>query len=444
MKKSVSLLLCMVLVFAMLPSTVAFGTIEYTEGIYTYTVENGKATIISNGARPLNTPKQLVIPSELGGYPVVAIGNGAFYRWETVEEFIVPSNILSIGNYAFTNCPNLISITVSPDNPNFCSVDGHLFNKDKTVFLLYGRGCVTIANDPHAMGCYEIPNSVTTIGDSAFFENSIWKLTIPESVTTIEENAFGFTPDITDIYYTGSKSQWEKILIGKWNDDLENTTIHFGISGTKGTTNSTSDDAPIIAAVTSGATDLFSNTKTVAKNSTEQITLNSTLEETENETVELYLVQDTDTKVKFSGNTLTIQPGQVFKANQPIYLMAVNTETGKSTARQTTLWVSSGTPTEKSYDSKILNTDEIDGKSMVNSVACNNSEKDVTASVYTAVYDKDGNFKGGGVRKTWLEKHTDTAVDIELPFEIEPGDTVKTFFWENMLPLTQTDSVTKK
>ena len=78
MKKAGSLLLCMVMMFTILIPTVVFGATEYTEGIYTYTVENGQATIISCKA-PSNSCKapsneEIAIPSELGGYPVTTIG----------------------------------------------------------------------------------------------------------------------------------------------------------------------------------------------------------------------------------------------------------------------------------------------------------------------------------------------------------------------------------
>ena len=77
MKKSVSLRLCMVLVFAMLPVTVVFGATKHTEGIYTYTVENGKATIVKADDSYLEG--NVVVPETLGGYPVVAIGDNAFF-----------------------------------------------------------------------------------------------------------------------------------------------------------------------------------------------------------------------------------------------------------------------------------------------------------------------------------------------------------------------------
>ena len=49
---------------------------EYKEGYYTYTVTNGKATIIAVDS---SISGDVVIPSTLGGYSVTTIGYKAFY-----------------------------------------------------------------------------------------------------------------------------------------------------------------------------------------------------------------------------------------------------------------------------------------------------------------------------------------------------------------------------
>ena len=63
----------------------------------------------------------------------------------------------------------------------FIYEDHVLFNKNKTTLLVYR------AKETN----YTIPNSVTTIGDSAFsFCDSLTSINIPNSVTTIEDGAF--------------------------------------------------------------------------------------------------------------------------------------------------------------------------------------------------------------------------------------------------------------
>ncbi|MEO1859954.1 MAG: leucine-rich repeat domain-containing protein [Verrucomicrobiales bacterium] len=66
---------------------------------------------------------------------------------------------------------------------NYTDMNGVLFNKEKTVLIAYPAG-KTGTN-------YTIPDSVTSIGQSAFFQcTSLTSITIPDSVTSIGGNAF--------------------------------------------------------------------------------------------------------------------------------------------------------------------------------------------------------------------------------------------------------------
>jgi hypothetical protein len=80
---------------------------------------------------------------------------------------------------------------VDANNPNYSSLDGVLFDKQKTKL---------IQSPTSKSGSFEIPSSVNTIGKWAFEENAITTLTIPASVTTIEEGAFYSCQSLTAIY----------------------------------------------------------------------------------------------------------------------------------------------------------------------------------------------------------------------------------------------------
>ncbi len=68
------------------------------------------------------------------------------------------------------------------DNPNFISVEGVVYNKQKTVLIAY---------PPGRSGEFIIPSSVTSIGSSAFDGCRVSSITIPFSVTTIGRYVFG-------------------------------------------------------------------------------------------------------------------------------------------------------------------------------------------------------------------------------------------------------------
>ena len=182
------------------------------------------------------------------------IGYGAFMDCKKVTSIVIPEGVKWIGNAAFYGCPllqtvnipktvehidlgddeyfipytfmtnvgeeglvegALTAINVAPENPNYASMDGVLFNKDKSTLLAYPSG---------KKGAYVVPEAVTTIGGGAFMYNIVLtEITIPNSVTnigmnsftacenleivslgksieTIEGNAFAYCESITDIY----------------------------------------------------------------------------------------------------------------------------------------------------------------------------------------------------------------------------------------------------
>lgn len=52
-------------------------------------------------------------------------------------------------------------------------------------------------------------------------------VTIPDSVTSIGNYAFGGCPSLTDVYYSGTKENWNAITISNGNEPLTNATIHY-------------------------------------------------------------------------------------------------------------------------------------------------------------------------------------------------------------------------
>ena len=83
----------------------------------------------------------------------------------------------------FEGCNSLKTINVVEDNLNFSSVEGVVFNKDKTTIICYPGG----KTDSY----YNIPSSVKTIEEQTFSGiDSLNVVIIPESVTAIQQNAF--------------------------------------------------------------------------------------------------------------------------------------------------------------------------------------------------------------------------------------------------------------
>lgn len=93
---------------------------------FEYFESNGEITITGYTGSELD----VVIPDEIGGYPVTAIAEKAFQLNKTVRSFTIGSKIRSIGSCAFARCASLTNIYVDRANPYYQSIDGVLYSGD--------------------------------------------------------------------------------------------------------------------------------------------------------------------------------------------------------------------------------------------------------------------------------------------------------------------------
>ena len=198
-------------------------------------------TITITGSNPLASGN-LVIPSTINDLPVTSIGGNAFKGCSGLTSVTLPSSITSIGDYAFYNCTGLTSVTIPNSVTNICynafqycsgltsvtlpssitsigdgafygctglkgitvdiansiysSNDGILFNKAQTSLIAFPGGKI---------GDYSIPNSVTSIGNQAFYDCSgLTSVTLPSSITSIGYYAFYNCTGLTSVYFMGN------------------------------------------------------------------------------------------------------------------------------------------------------------------------------------------------------------------------------------------------
>ena len=131
---------------------------------------------------------------------VTSIGDSVFSWCESLQSVTIPESVTSIGDSAFSWCESLQSVTIPESvtnikgNPfsycparvinhsnHFTIFEGNLYTSDKrtlTSYLSKGEN-------------FTIPDSVTSIGDGAFWDcESLHSVTIPGSVTSICGSAF--------------------------------------------------------------------------------------------------------------------------------------------------------------------------------------------------------------------------------------------------------------
>ena len=146
---------------------------------------------------------------------VTSIGDGAFSFCRTLAEVVIPNSVTSIGDGAFSFCKTLAEVVIPNSvvyingnpfyawlgkleclSPSFVYENNILFNKNKSRIISFRNQKQT---------SYVIPNSVTSIGDRAFFAcNSLAEVVIPNSVTNIGDRAFSFCSSLAEVVIPNS------------------------------------------------------------------------------------------------------------------------------------------------------------------------------------------------------------------------------------------------
>ncbi len=111
---------------------------------------------------------------------LTSIGENAFCGCSNLQSVTIPASVTEIWGGAF-NTYNLMELKVAEGSKSYASVDGVLFNADRTELICYPCGKTDTS--------YTVPNTVKSIGDQAFINSNLKTLTIPASVISIASSA---------------------------------------------------------------------------------------------------------------------------------------------------------------------------------------------------------------------------------------------------------------
>ena len=153
---------------------------------------------------------------------VTVIGWYAFEGCDGLNSIVIPNSVTEIGIGAFDWCTGLASIVVESGNPRYDSRN----NCNAIIETAFNELIVGCKNTT-------IPNSVTAIGDFAFYAcHGLTSIDIPNSVTKIGEGAFDSCTGLTSINIGNSVTS-----IGDWafnkcsgltSIDIPNSVIEIG------------------------------------------------------------------------------------------------------------------------------------------------------------------------------------------------------------------------
>jgi len=124
---------------------------------------------------------------------VTKIVDWSFSGCTSLTQVNIPGTVTIIGDEVFAGCYGLKQVNVEESNPNYCSENGVLYNKNKTYLLKYPSSKTETT--------FTIPNSVTYIWDHAFNQASFDSITIPNSVEGIGMAAFAGCENLTSVVF---------------------------------------------------------------------------------------------------------------------------------------------------------------------------------------------------------------------------------------------------
>ncbi len=165
--------------------------------------------------------------------PITSIREYTFNCDDKLTSVTIGKDVEKIDGKSFYSVWNLRTIFVDEDNKNYCDIDGVLYTKDKTKVI-----CYPIDHDAYLrekagykeeiwpdneaydsayidkIQTYELPDTVTEIGELAFNYANLVRITLPEGLKTIGTLAFFKSTSLAEILTAGKDGVYKSLPEG--------------------------------------------------------------------------------------------------------------------------------------------------------------------------------------------------------------------------------------
>lgn len=176
------------------------GRFRLDESGYAFAIELGEATITDYKG----PGGKLIVPQEIKGLPVTAIGDGAFFGNQALVQITIPNSVKNIDAHAFQKCSNLTNVVIGNGVTNVASGAFIYCANLRSVRL---SDSVTQIGKSAFAGCCNITNliigtGVKNIPPYAFHGcSNLTSVVIPDSITNIGAHAFSSCTGLTNVVF---------------------------------------------------------------------------------------------------------------------------------------------------------------------------------------------------------------------------------------------------
>ena len=158
-----------------------------------------------------------------------AIGTGAFFLCEDVTAVVLPDSVTAVGDDAFRYCLGMTSVRLPAGITALGRSAFEGCGNLTEITLPQGITAIEpwLLRDCDSLTAVTVPEGVRSIGMDAFEGcDSLARVILPRGLTDVGIFAFYGCDSLTDVYFRGSREQWNAVSVDDLNDPLTEAALH--------------------------------------------------------------------------------------------------------------------------------------------------------------------------------------------------------------------------